>query len=104
MVTHPGDGTVRHFGSALRHLEDMCPVGGPDRPGIVHRLDKETSGAIVIAKTEDAFNTKTTERKVIKKCFVIHKPRTNTGEFNQAIGRHPKVRVKMCVSEKESQQ
>ena len=69
----------------------------------------ETSGAIVIGETEDAFFNlvkQFSERKVTKKYFaLIHgNPRTNTGEFNQAIGRHPKVRVKMCVSEKESQQ
>ena len=107
MVTHPGDGTGSDtlVHALMNHLEDMCPVGGPDRPGIVHRLDKETSGAIVIAKTEDAFFNlvkQFSERKVTKKYFaLIHgNPRTNTGEFNQAIGRHPKVRVKMCVSEK----
>ena len=105
MVTHPGDGTggdtLVH--ALLHHLTDCCPVGAPDRPGIVHRLDKDTSGAIVIAKTEKAYHhlvAQFTERKVSKKYLaLIHgNIKGEKGVFDSSIGRHPKVRVKMCVS------
>ena len=57
MVVHPGDGTdgktLVH--ALLHHCPDqLSPVGAPLRPGIVHRLDKETSGVMVVAKTEAA--------------------------------------------------
>ena len=56
MVTHPGDGTGSDtlVHALMHHLDILCPVGAPDRPGIVHRLDKDTSGVIVVAKTEKA--------------------------------------------------
>lgn len=56
MVVHPGpghpDGTL--VNALLHHLEELAGVGGERRPGIVHRLDKETSGALVVAKTDEA--------------------------------------------------
>ena len=59
MVVHPGDGTdERTLVHALLHHcpNEICPVGAPERPGIVHRLDKETSGVMVVAKTESAYH------------------------------------------------
>ncbi|MDG1138726.1 MAG: RluA family pseudouridine synthase [Opitutales bacterium] len=106
MVTHPGDGTGEDtlIHALIHHTADICPVGAPNRPGIVHRLDKDTSGAIVIAKTEQAYHalvSQFSERKVNKQymallCGHIHE---SEGEFRGSIARHPKVRVKMTVSE-----
>jgi len=104
MVTHPGDGTGTDtlVHALLFHLGKIfCPVGAPDRPGIVHRLDKETSGVMVVAKTEQAHHhlvSQFSNRKTIKKyrCLVAGLKK-DCGTFNGRIARHPKVRVKMAV-------
>ena len=105
MVTHPGDGTgpdtLVH--ALMHHLNILCPVGAPDRPGIVHRLDKDTSGVILVAKTEKAHHnlvSQFSERKVYKKYLaLVHGSLSlDSGEFIGPISRHPKVRVKMSVS------
>ena len=64
MVTHPGRraadaGTLA--AAALAHAPGMAGVGGPRRPGIVHRLDKDTSGLIVLAKTQRAYDALTAQ-------------------------------------------
>ena len=107
MVVHPGDGTddTTLVHALLNHCpEALSPIGTPLRPGIVHRLDKETSGVIVVAKTEPAHlllaeqfaGRKTGKLYQAIVCGQVGK----YGEFNQPIGRHPKVRIKMAVSEK----
>jgi 23S rRNA pseudouridine1911/1915/1917 synthase len=108
MVVHPGDGTgddtLVH--ALLHHCQgNLSPVGAPDRPGVVHRLDKETSGAIVVAKTEVAhhdlvtqFSNRETEKQYL--ALVLGVPSDETGSIQLPIGRHPKVRVKMAVCEK----
>ena len=107
MVVHPGDGTdgktLVH--ALLHHCPDqLSPVGAPLRPGIVHRLDKETSGVMVVAKSEfshlslvEQFASRKTA-KMYK--AVICRKLVGQGEYSQRIGRHPTVRVKMAVSEK----
>jgi len=107
MVVHPGDGTddktLVH--ALLNHCPDqLSPVGAPLRPGIVHRLDKDTSGVMVVAKTEaahlslaDQFANRQTSK--VYQAIVCGKL-GDSGEFNQPIARHPTVRVKMAVSEK----
>ena len=105
MVTHPGDGTGEDtlIHAIIHYTSDICPVGAPDRPGIVHRLDKDTSGVMVIAKTEQAYHelvSQFAERKVDKHyiALVCGDMQGPEGEFNGPITRHPKVRVKMTVS------
>ena len=76
----------------------------PLSSGIVHRLDKETSGVMVIAKSEQAYHSlvsQFSDRKTQKKyCALVSGQLSGTeGEFNGAIARHPKVRVKMTVAE-----
>ena len=107
MVVHPGDGTndktLVH--ALLNHCPDqLSPVGAPLRPGIVHRLDKETSGVMVVAKTEfahlslaDQFANRQTSK--MYQAIVCGKL-SQSGEFTQPIVRHPTVRVKMATSEK----
>jgi 23S rRNA pseudouridine1911/1915/1917 synthase len=107
MVIHPGDGTdgTTLVHALLNHCPDtLSPIGAPLRPGIVHRLDKETSGVIAVAKSELAHLSLAEQfagRKTGKlyQAIVCGNIRKH-GEFNQPIGRHPKVRVKMAVSEK----
>jgi 23S rRNA pseudouridine1911/1915/1917 synthase len=108
MVVHPGDGTGEDtlVHALLHHCGDfLCSIGSPDRPGIVHRLDKETSGVMVVAKTEKAYHSlvsQFSERKTgkIYQALVAGHPRLSKGEISLPIGRHPKVRVKMAIVEK----
>ena len=107
MVVHPGDGTddktLVH--ALLHHCSDhLSPVGSPLRPGIVHRLDKDTSGVMVVAKSEfshlslvDQFAKRKTSKKYQA---IICRKLIGQGEYRQPIGRHSTVRVKMAVSDK----
>ncbi|MEM7673308.1 MAG: RluA family pseudouridine synthase [Verrucomicrobiota bacterium] len=105
MVTHPGVGTgpdtLVH--ALLFHCkEGLASIGAPDRPGIVHRLDKETSGVIVVAKTDRAYHAlveQFSERTMRKEylALVSGLPKENAGTIQQAIGRHPVHRTRMAV-------
>lgn len=107
MVVHPGDGTKDNtlIHSLLYHYPNgLCPVGAPNRPGIVHRLDKETSGVMVIAKTEHAYHflvEQFAKRKTEKEYRALAHGffPTVKGKIDQPIGRHPKNRVRMAVVE-----
>ncbi len=106
MVVHPGAGnqenTLVH--GLLHHCDNLSGIGGKIRPGIVHRLDKDTSGVIIVAKNDLAHQALTAlfkERK-IKKTYVA----IISGQFTDAqglielpIGRHPVKRTKMAVDE-----
>jgi 23S rRNA pseudouridine1911/1915/1917 synthase len=104
LVVHPGagarDGTLA---AALIHRDPrLAGVGGPGRPGIVHRLDRGTSGAMVVARTEAAYlhlQRLFEERRVEKVYLAITwgRPRESEGEVDRPIGRHPSARVKMAV-------
>jgi 23S rRNA pseudouridine1911/1915/1917 synthase len=104
MVVHPSpghdSGTLVH--AALGHVPELEGIGGEERPGIVHRLDKETSGLIVIAKNErahrwlqDQFRTRTVEKVYL--ALVDGKPHTPTGRVEAAIGRNSTHRKLMSV-------
>ena len=105
MVVHPAPGhstgTLVH--ALLGHCgEQLTGVGGVQRPGIVHRLDKNTTGAIVAAKTEKALyhlqkqiQFKTAKREYLG--LVNGAPKTEQGTVDQPIGRHPKHRKKMAI-------
>ncbi len=105
MVTHPGSGTGEDtlVHALLYHTEGhLSPVGAPDRPGIVHRLDKETSGVIVVAKTEGAhhalvrqFSQRTTRKEYL--AWVNGEPKEASGSIQAPIDRHPVVRTRMQV-------
>jgi len=104
MVTHPGAGqpTGTLAAAALAHAPGMAGVGGPRRPGIVHRLDKGTSGLIVLAKTQRAYDALTAQlsrRSVTRRylCLVHGVPRAPSGVIDQPIGRDPRSRVRMAV-------
>jgi len=104
MVVHPSpghtSGTLVH--AALGHVPDLPGIGGEERPGIVHRLDKDTSGLIVIAKTEqahrwlqDQFRSRTVEK--VYQALVDGKPPTPTGRVEAPVGRSTTHRKLMAV-------
>jgi len=106
MVTHPGAG--RSGGTlaaaALAHAPDMASVGSPRRPGIVHRLDKGTSGLIVLAKTQAAYDGLTAQlaRRAVSRgylCLAQGSMRRAQGVIDAAIGRDPRSRVRMAVAQ-----
>ena len=104
MVVHPAaghdTGTLVH--AVLGYDPDIEGIGGEERPGVVHRLDKETSGLIVLAKNErahrwlqDQFRLRKVEKTYL--ALVDGAPPTPSGRVEAAIGRDPKHRKKMAV-------
>lgn len=105
MVTHPGAGQASGTlaAAALAHAPGIAGVGGPRRPGIVHRLDKGTSGLIVLAKTPAAYAALTAQlvcRTVARRyvCLTHGLPRRDEGVVDAPIGRDPRSRVRMAVA------
>ena len=104
MVVHPGAGhpTGTLAAAVLAHAPGMAGVGGPRRPGIVHRLDKDTSGLLVMAKTARAYDSLTVQlaaRTVTRRYrAVVHgRVKATEGVVDAPIGRHPRDRVRMAV-------
>jgi 23S rRNA pseudouridine1911/1915/1917 synthase len=103
MVVHPSAG--HHTGTLVHALLAHCPlssIGGVQRPGIVHRLDKDTTGAIAIAKTDFAhqhlqqqLQTKTARREYLG--VVYGAPKTDSGTIDLPLGRHPIDRQKNAI-------
>lgn len=107
LVVHPGPGNWDRtlVNGLLYHVRDLSSIGGVARPGIVHRLDKDTSGLMVIAKDDASHRFLTGEfsdRRVRKKyaAVVVGKPGTDHAVIEQPIARHRKYRHKMTVDEK----
>jgi 23S rRNA pseudouridine1911/1915/1917 synthase len=103
MVVHPGHGnyTGTLVNALAFHFQNL-PMNSSERPGLVHRIDKDTSGLLVIAKTEAAmthlakqFEAKTSEREYIALVWGNVKDDEGTVEGN--IGRHVRDRMLMCV-------
>ena len=103
MVVHPGHGNYSGtlINALLFHFDNL-PNNADERPGLVHRIDKDTSGLLVIAKTEQAlthlskqFFDKTSERKYL--ALVWGNPKEEEGTIEGHIGRHPKNRLQMMV-------
>jgi 23S rRNA pseudouridine1911/1915/1917 synthase len=101
---HPGAGTgVNTLVHALLYrFKNLSGAGGESRPGIVHRLDKWTSGLMVVAKTDDAhvglsrqFQDRTVEKSYL--ALVHGKLKTASGEVALNIGRHPRIRTRMST-------
>jgi 23S rRNA pseudouridine1911/1915/1917 synthase len=104
MVVHPGAGHRRGTLAAaiLAHAPGVAGVGGPRRPGIVHRLDKGTSGLLVVAKTPrayDALSRQLAAREVRRTYVAVVHGRLPRDEavIDARIGRHPHDRVRMAV-------
>jgi len=104
MVTHPApgnwDATLVH--ALLYHLKDLSGIGGKERPGIVHRLDKDTSGLLIVAKDDishgrlaAAFKAHDLERRYL--ALVAGHPKPGHGTIRLAIGRDRKDRKKVST-------
>jgi 23S rRNA pseudouridine1911/1915/1917 synthase len=104
LVVHPAPG---HWHGTLvnalvHHLGGAVPAGDPARPGIVHRLDKDTSGVLVVAKTATAHEALTTQfrrRTLVKRYVAVVRGRMPLpgGLIERPIGRHPRERRRMSV-------
>ncbi|MEO0814810.1 MAG: RluA family pseudouridine synthase, partial [Myxococcota bacterium] len=101
---HPGaghdTGTLVH--ALLAHCDDLSGIGGVERPGIVHRLDKDTSGVLVVAKNDFAheriasqFALRSTEKTY--RALVLGRPEPDTGRLETLIGRHPTQRKRFSA-------
>lgn len=103
MVVHPAAGNPGGtlVNALLHHVKDLSGIGGEVRPGIVHRLDKGTSGVMVIAKNDGAhqelarqFHDREVEKEYVALAWGLVQQRKR---INAAIGRDPKNRVKMST-------
>lgn len=103
MVVHPApgnpDGTL--VNGLLYHCS-LSSINGVIRPGIVHRIDKDTSGLLIVAKTNEAhesLSAQLKERKALRKyhCLVNGNIKEDSGTIDKPIGRHPSDRKKMAV-------
>jgi 23S rRNA pseudouridine1911/1915/1917 synthase len=104
MVVHPGAGATRGtlVNALLHHCRDLSGVGGTLRPGIVHRLDRDTSGVLVVAKNDESHRSLAAQFKsrAVRKTYealVWGHPRPTEGTIDSPIGRHPSARVRMAV-------
>ena len=104
LVVHPAPGhatgTLVH--GLLQYCQDLSGIGGVLRPGIVHRLDKDTSGLIVVAKHDRAhlfLSKQFASGQVFKKYTALAHgiPKSRTGKIDLPIGRHPKKRKEMSI-------
>ena len=111
MVVHPAAGVYSGtlVNALLHHCKDLSGINGVLRPGIVHRIDKDTTGCIVACKNDAAHNAiaqqlkdKTCHREYLALCdgVIPHEQ----GEINAPIGRDPKERKRMAVTDKNSRE
>lgn len=109
MVVHPAPGSRDNtlVNALIAHCDDLSGINGVLRPGIVHRIDKDTSGLLLVAKNDIAHNSLARQlknhavRRVYEAivCGVVAEPQ---GIVDCPIGRHPSERKKMAVTEKNS--
>ena len=106
LVVHPGAGHREHtlVNALLNHCTTLSGIGGEERPGIVHRLDKETSGALVVAKNDAAHRglSKQFVERTVEKIYlalVAGKLRKPAGVIEEKIARHPVHRQRMSVTD-----
>jgi 23S rRNA pseudouridine1911/1915/1917 synthase len=106
MVVHPafGHSSGTLVNALMYHSASLSNLGGVTRSGIVHRIDKDTSGLLVVCKNNFAhrqlseqFKQKTSTRKYLAICYGVINH--NLGRIDAPIGRHPTVRQKMAVVE-----
>lgn len=104
LVVHPGAGNLRGtlVNALLYHFPEIAGLGHPERPGIVHRLDKEASGLMVVARSHDAYRElkrqfKSREIDKVYLGLVWGRMPEREGKFTWALGRHRKHREKISV-------
>ena len=105
LVVHPGAGNPNHtlVNGLLHHCTDLSGINGVLRPGIVHRIDKDTSGCLVVAKNDEAHQGLSDQlaKRTLKRVYLalVHGVIThNAGKIEAPIGRDPKDRQKMVVT------
>jgi 23S rRNA pseudouridine1911/1915/1917 synthase len=105
LVIHPASGHTSGtlVNALLEHCKDLSAIGGVERPGIVHRLDRDTSGVLVVAKSEGAhlglalaFRRRQVEKSYLAVCY--GDPGEESGVVEGGIARHPRDRKRMAVS------
>lgn len=110
MVVHPAPGHTSHtlVNALLYHCGDrLSGIGGVIRPGIVHRIDMDTSGLLIVAKNDTAhtaLSAQLSDRSLsrIYQAVVYGRMRDDEGTVNAPIGRHPVDRKRMAVTERNS--
>jgi 23S rRNA pseudouridine1911/1915/1917 synthase len=110
LVVHPAAGHEEHtlVNGLLHHCGgDLSGIGGVARPGIVHRLDKETSGCLVVAKNDETHTALSAQfaGRTVKKIYhaiVCGELTRNLGEIRAAIARHPSHRKRMAVRDDDA--
>lgn len=104
LVVHPAPGNYSGtLVNALLAITSLAPAGAPLRPGIIHRLDKNTSGLLVVAKTNEAYYSliEQMKKRLIKRVYLVLVEgviKEDTGVISLPIGRHPVQRQKMAVN------
>lgn len=98
----PGDDSPSLVNGLLYYFKNLSTLGGEIRPGIVHRLDKPTSGLMIIAKSDRAhiqFVKMFQNREIDKQYYawLVQTPKLPSGRIELPLGRHPTERLKMCV-------
>jgi 23S rRNA pseudouridine1911/1915/1917 synthase len=108
LVMHPGAGHQQHtlVNALLGHCKNLSGIGGKERPGIVHRLDKETSGCLVVAKNDATHRdlSKQFAARTMQKIYlalVAGIPRKSSGVIDKAIARHPVHRQRMSIARRQ---
>lgn len=104
MIVHPAKGNWSGtLVNALQfHFEQLSHVGGPERPGVIHRLDRDTSGLVIVGK-DDVIHRKIAlqfEERTVRKeylALVYGEPDRDSDYIDRPIGPHPTVREKMAV-------
>jgi 23S rRNA pseudouridine1911/1915/1917 synthase len=109
LVVHPAPGhrSGTLVNALLYHCRDLAGIGGELRPGIVHRLDKDTSGAMIVAKSDmahEGLSTQFKRRQVEKRylALVYGQMKTSAGVIDLPVGRHPLDRKKMSTRSRSS--
>ncbi len=103
LVVHPGAGNPDHtlINALIAHCPGLAGVGGVQRPGLIHRLDKDTSGLLVVAKTDRAYRSLVKQlryRQLSREYLGIAKGKlAGRGMVDAPIGRHVNARKKMAV-------
>lgn len=111
MVVHPGNGNMEHtlVNALVNHTNNLSTSNGEFRPGIVHRIDKDTSGVLLVAKNDkthailaDGFKNKTIKRVYI--ALLTGVLPSNNATIDAPIGRDKSDRKKMCVTKDNSKE
>ncbi|MTI67612.1 MAG: RluA family pseudouridine synthase [Firmicutes bacterium] len=111
MVVHPAKGnqTGTLVNALLYHLDSLSSINGVIRPGIVHRIDKDTTGLLMVAKSDLAhmkLSEQLKEHTITRRYYTLVEGRINEekGTINAPIGRNPSNRIKMAVTSKNSKE